>query len=361
MSEGLVPVSAVLVKRVLEALGARGVPVELVLERTGIPHEVMSDLELSISYEKMAQLWKVAEAMTGDRSFAVRFAEAMKTDGTYPCQYLMSTSATVGEGLVRLVRYVHRCIGGEALKLDVGPREARLVRRSSRPFGHDDEFVVTFVLLRSRQGAGVDWTPTHLTLQQDRQVGSDALLRVFRCPVTFGGEEIELRFPSEVLELSCAPADSRSGLLGLLSTYADDLRSAVPMRDSCIPAVASTIAKQMSRELPTISSTARLLRLTQRTLQRRLGREGISYSEVFDQVRCGLAVRFLGEPSLSVGQVAFILHFSEESAFVRAFKRWTGLTPGQYRRGSPLHARAPRRPSEVDTLLGPESGAAGLL
>jgi hypothetical protein len=269
-------VSAFIVRRVLETLAARGVAIDAVLERTGISPRVMSDIELRVPYATMVGLWEAAGEVTGDPWFAVHFAERLKPDSNYPCHYVMTSSANVGEGLVRFVRYARLCAGGEETQLAVQPSQTRLVRRSVAPSPHADEFLLTFLLLRSRLATGIDWRPDHVTFQHERGTDSSELARIFRCPIAFGGPEVELRFPSAILELPHAEAHPDSSLLGLLTSNTDDLRKALPAQESFVLPVAVTIAKQMSKSLPTLSSTARELRLTERTLQRRLADAGVT-------------------------------------------------------------------------------------
>jgi AraC-like DNA-binding protein len=72
--------------------------------------------------------------------------------------------------------------------------------------------------------------------------------------------------------------------------------------------------------------------MSARTLRRRLQEAGTSYREVLDATRCELARRYLSDASLPVGAVSFMLGFAEPSTFHRAFKRWTGMTPAQFRK-----------------------------
>ena len=72
--------------------------------------------------------------------------------------------------------------------------------------------------------------------------------------------------------------------------------------------------------------------MSARTLQLRLSHEGTSFAATLDAVRHALALEYLEDPMLSLGQIAVLLHFSDASAFYRAFKRWTGRVPGEYRR-----------------------------
>ena len=88
----------------------------------------------------------------------------------------------------------------------------------------------------------------------------------------------------------------------------------------------------MSSSLPTLADIAAAVRVPERTLQRRLADEGVSFSILVDDVRRNLAFKDLADPSLSVTEIALRLHFADPAAFYRAFKRWTGESPVTYRR-----------------------------
>ena len=82
---------------------------------------------------------------------------------------------------------------------------------------------------------------------------------------------------------------------------------------------------------PGLENFTRQLGMTARTLQRKLKEEGTSYQDLIDEVRCEVARRHLRRPAMAISEIAFALGFSETSAFHRAFKRWTGMTPKEYR------------------------------
>jgi len=89
---------------------------------------------------------------------------------------------------------------------------------------------------------------------------------------------------------------------------------------------------------PGIQQAAQKLNVPVRTLQRRLHDAGLTYSELVDQVRCKAACRLLAAESLCMAEVATALGFSDPSNFSRAFQRWTGMSPSQYRAGSRIDA-----------------------
>ena len=83
----------------------------------------------------------------------------------------------------------------------------------------------------------------------------------------------------------------------------------------------------------TPAAVARALDVSTRTLSRRLAAEGTSFRHILDQARCELAMALLHDGSLSVGDIAFFLQYSEPAAFHRSFRRWTGQTPRAFRQG----------------------------
>jgi AraC-like DNA-binding protein len=95
--------------------------------------------------------------------------------------------------------------------------------------------------------------------------------------------------------------------------------------------VKAVIERELARGAPTIEAVARALATSRRTLQRRLGVDGTSFRAAIDAVRAELARGYLRDLQLGLGDVATRLGYAEVSAFLRAFKRWTGTTTSQFR------------------------------
>jgi len=105
--------------------------------------------------------------------------------------------------------------------------------------------------------------------------------------------------------------------------------------------VTHLIGKMLSRgEKPMLDAVARELAVSTRHLQNKLKEEGSTYRAILDQLRKEIALEYLSKPEVTIYDVAFLLGFSEQSAFNHAFKRWTGSIPTEYQNGSYQHSRA---------------------
>ena len=328
MSEGTIAVHAARVA--FDELARRGLDAGATLRRAGLSHEALASVDHRLPAGRVLQLWELAAEVAADGWFGVHAAETAAVGSYDLIEYIFSTTATVGDGLARLERYSRLIFDRSIWELDVEPRHARLARHVPRPSRQFDEFTLTFVVTRSWQSAGTRWTPERAELQHEHPDDDGELARFLGCPVRFGADATRLRLAPEVLKLPHVHADSQ--LLAILLRNADALLDAVPTRGDLVARVASAIMRQMARTLPSLASTAAEVRLPARTLQRRLAERGLSHSSILDDVRRDLAFKYLGDFRLGTSEIAYLLHFAEPAALVRAFRRWTGESPTQYRR-----------------------------
>jgi AraC-like DNA-binding protein len=323
----------------LAALDERGVDAEPALRAAGLSRAALAVIENRLPDESLHRLWEAAAVAANDRYFGVHTAEALPAGAYDLLDYLMSSSATVGESLTRLTRYVRLLYDRSNLHLAIEPRHARLVRHVAAPAPQYDEYSLTLLLVRSRQLSATDWLPERVAFQHAAGDEGGELARVFRCPVHFSAGEIEARFAAEILALPHVRADSR--LLAILMRYADSQLAALPARGDLVARACSSIVRQMARALPGLQSTASELRMPERALQRALARSGVSHSSLVDEVRRGLALKYICDHRLCIGEIAYILHFADTTGFHRAFKRWTDQTPIEYRSQLRLQTASP--------------------
>lgn len=163
----------------------------------------------------------------------------------------------------------------------------------------------------------------------------DEYRRIFRCPVSFSEEESSVTFDTSLLDVRLRGANAE--LLNVLEGHVEAFLAHLPRSTDFAARVQQAVADGIQDGRFGLEATARALHMSPRTVQRRLRAESTSHREILDGVRKELAQRYLRERDLSVDQVAYFLGFSEPSAFHRAFRRWTGMTPAGYR--GPLTGR----------------------
>lgn len=152
----------------------------------------------------------------------------------------------------------------------------------------------------------------------------------FHCPVTFSGAVTYVTFPIGFLLQPIAHSDP--GLRALLEIQAEALLRALPNNDHFQKALKEALVRSLHTGTPTLEHVASRLAISPRTLQRRLEEIELNFQLLLDRTRAELARGYLLDGSLSLSEIALLLGYSEQSAFNRAFKRWTGLTPKSLRK-----------------------------
>jgi AraC-like DNA-binding protein len=152
----------------------------------------------------------------------------------------------------------------------------------------------------------------------------------FQCPVSFGHERTTVVFSSDYLNLPIRFGDS--GLRALLEQQAEALLRTLPENDEFEHHLKQALVKSLHSGEPTLNVVASALHVSARTLQRRLAERDLHFHSVLETTRLALARDYMSNSTLSLTEIALLLGYSEQSAFTRAFKRWTGLTPRQARK-----------------------------
>jgi AraC-like DNA-binding protein len=152
----------------------------------------------------------------------------------------------------------------------------------------------------------------------------------FGCPVTFGGTLSSVTFPASYMLLPIVHSDP--GLRTLLENQAESLLRALPSQQGFQSALKEALVRSLHDGTPTLECVAARLAMSPRTLQRRLADLDLNFQHLLDRTRAELARGYLLEGNLTLSEIALLLGYSEQSAFNRAFKRWTGQTPKSLRK-----------------------------
>ncbi len=295
------------------------------------------DADLLHSHE--LRLWDEAARLTGDRDFGLHLAEWISTSIEELFDvfaFALRSCATLGDHYRLAARYIRLVHQGIHLKLE--EEEAadvvRLVHGHDRepltPPRHPVEGMTALALLQGRRAIGEMFVPRAVCFVHARPERVSEHERIFQAPVYYGCPRNELLLDRALLSRSQPHAEPR--LLAMLDRQLTGLLSALPEDRSLQGAVRRCMMDELPEQEPAVAAVAATLHMSPRSLQRRLKNEGTSFAHVLSELRRDLALRYLRDGRIATGEVGFLLGFLDVSAFQRAFKRWTGTTPAQYRR-----------------------------
>lgn len=246
--------------------------------------------------------------------------------------YVLLACSNVGAALSRLRQYqrllydvnpMHYTVDAEAVTLEWGVE-------AGRPGPLVDECAVTALvqLLRDVTGRAAD--PLGIDFVNPAPADPSPYRLYFRCPVRFAQPATVARFPAAFLGLPLRGPDPV--MLDVLERQADALLAALPPADDFEQAARRCIARLAREGEPSMERVANELHCSPRTLHRRLEARGSSFRALVDDTRRHLADDYLADPRLRLAEIALLLGYSEQSAFTRAYRRWTGRTPKAMRR-----------------------------
>jgi AraC-like DNA-binding protein len=331
-NDGGIALSFRSVRPVLMYTSARGYDVNALLRAQGVDPILLHDPDARLPHTVAIRLWQAAAELTNDKDLGLHVAEAIQPGQFGALDYTVRTSANVEAAFTRLCRY-HRLLHDAALvELEIGRDSAILSHRVPLPGGVPrpvSEFILAAWLLTARQVTGEACTPVRVCFPHAAPVDITEHHRLFGCPLKFGHSRSELVFTRRTLELPLLKADPL--LQSIVEAQVLILLAKLPKAEPTADTVRRFLAEELSNGQPKLEQLASQLHMSARTLHRRLEQEGTNFRRVLTEVRHELAVRHLIERRLAIGEIAYLLGFSEASAFHRAFRHWTGHAPHAYR------------------------------
>lgn len=299
--------------------------------RHGLPATGLADLAVPLSTLD-AICDEVERAL--DDPFVGLHAATTSPRGAYGVMELSARSApTFGDALTRMVRY-QRLIN-DVVSFNVA-REGDIVSVEHRVPGHPmasgrhaNEFTAAILVLMARQLLGAPVVPRVVCFAHRAPPDIAPLADFFRTErLAFDAGVNRVVWDAALLEAPLLSSDPV--LLPILDRHAEMLLPLAPAGVDVLDRAREQIRLGLSTGAFELDHVARALHLSRRTLQRRIEERGTSFQELVDGVRRELAARYVAERALAIGEITFLLGYSEARAFLRAFKRWFGCTPGQY-------------------------------
>jgi AraC-like DNA-binding protein len=318
----------------LEAIAARGGDPDQILRKFRIDRSAFSEPEGFIPSSIFAGVLEEAALATADDCFGLHLGENYDPRNIGPLVYVVLNSLTIGAGIENLERYLR--LYNEAAKCFFTSEGNRgyirylLTDLGIKSVRHSNEYEMTIAFNTLRMMVGSQWAPKEVQFAHEAPEQTSEHLRIFHAPVSFGCKTNAIVTDLHFVEREVPAADKR--LYQILKRYLDYVLGEMPREDNLLASVRRATAETMRDGDLNLARVAKQMAMSARTLQRQLKERGVDFKHLTDETRRRFAVNYLKDRKITLTEVAFLLGYSELSAFNRAFKRWSGSTPLDYRR-----------------------------
>jgi len=300
--------------------------------RQNLTPDEFSDPDSEISFVRAGKLLASCVSETGCPHLGLLMGQRISPSSLGIPGYLLQTARDVRAALVDLVRYFDLHDRGAVLTLETNARATCLgyaiylpeVQAADQVY--DLSIAVECNIMRSL--CGTDWSAEEVRLARSTPREVKPYEDFFQAPIHFDADRSALVFPSRWLD---HPVSSSNPMLHRhLEKEAESLHAEQPA--DLVGQLRGLIRGALAIRKADAPHVARQLGLHERTLNRRLNQAGTSFRQELKTVRYQVAQELLANTQLSLSRIAAALNYAETSAFIRAFKQWSGVPPGDWRR-----------------------------
>lgn len=307
------------------------------MREAGFQPALLDDPDARIPVEVEERLWTLAAQRCADPLLGLHAAQAIRPGLFDVLDYAVRTAPDVRTALERLARYnrlLHDAATFELVPEPGGLRvEHRLGGAGRAAHPQAAEFTLASLVVVGSQLVGAPLLPRRIEFVHAPHAPLAHYQEVLGVAPAFGCAVNAVAWPGEVLDHPVTSADAT--LSRIVTQHAQQLLDTWFPADSAVAGqVRRLLARHMADGEVSLARAARELHLSERSLQRRLTQEGVRFADLVEDIRRELALRYVADGSLALGEVAYLLGYAEPSPFHRAFKRWTGTTPAAARRAA---------------------------
>lgn len=321
---------------VFQYAALQGVPERSLLEQAGLPSKPDCQIEGRVPLAFYERLFVAAEHMLNDPYVGYRIGSHPFPASWGVLYYLILSADSIQQILQAIQKYFP--IALDFIDFDIQLDQARTFRiqlhhkTTGRPHRHVIEHLMAnWYTVAQQLQFDDDNVPRVLGLAQPAPSNRTVIAETFgHTPVLFDQHYDYVDLPVE--SLGYRNGNHNRAIFRLMEKYAERLMVSQHCNDRFLDALRNEIAQLLPNGSPRIEMVATRLNCSGRTLQRRLSDRNLTYQQLVDQIRRQRAEELLRQNSVSIATIAMKTGFHDESAFHKAFKRWTGLSPGQYRK-----------------------------
>ncbi len=316
-----------------------GVSADRVMARGGLDLGVSEVPTRPILMRDFCTVLDGAVRATGNDRFGLWYGRQFQPEAFGLMGYLAITSPTLGEALQNLERafpvhqsdsYFKAQVQDGLCRIDYQLRDGSILNRSQ-----DAELSIAMFCNILKQSLGDHWSPLEVHFEHTRPLSAKEHRKAFACEVCFDQPLNSILMRADVLKRPMPKSDPI--LHAVLQQALSGLSTKGMQPKTIADLVRSEIVEMLKSGYPRLEDLAGRLGMPSWTLQRRLASEGRRFKDMVDAVRRDLSLVLLSEPALSISELAFRLGYSEVSAFSRAFYRWHGLSPRDWRKRNANH------------------------
>jgi len=299
--------------------------------KAGINPALLKKSDARIDISHVDELWRLAAELLDDPCFGIKMTNNWHPSYVGALGYAWCASSTLRTAFNRVVRYVHVVSEDLNIKLADTPAGLKVIADLGKsvftlPQHHD--VVLSVLMHMCRYNYGNELMPTEVCLAHAKPPCAKTISDYFRIPVVYNAPVSSFTLAKSDVDKILTTGNKELALLHdeFLMKYLIEIK-----KGDIVQQIQSVIIENLPSGNVTDNLIARELNLSERSLQRKLKERGTSFRRVLDNVREMAAIQYIKNPVNSMSDIAFLLGFSEQSAFSRAFKKWTGTSPIKYR------------------------------
>jgi AraC-like DNA-binding protein len=314
-----------------QRLADRGIAVEKLLPRAGLPAGFFQQEKIFVSTAEHFALWRSVGEMTADPAIGLKMGAEPRLERYDATAIAAVCSRSFRDALHRLARY-KRLTCPEEIRVQATGEEAAVEFVFTEAEEAEPEVLVdmclSWILSIGRRGTDGQIKPLRLELNRPNR-HREVLDAHFGCRVRFSAGRNALVFRGSDLDRPFLTHNA--DLLALIGTQLETELREQNARPEIGEQVKQALRGSMAGKRPTLQYVAQELRMSVRTLQRRLTDAGISFQQLVEDTRRELARHYLRQSSVELNEAAYLLGYEDSNSFFRAFHLWEGTSPGEWR------------------------------
>lgn len=313
------------------AMTEHGLDADSVFEEVGLDVGLLNKHEARVPLSQASRLWARLVELTGNPAFGLVVARYIRPTITHALGQSLLASRSIADAVARIGRYDKTVTSGTELELKQGTNHTELLLRfphdSMQPSPQARDCILALLMNSFRSLVGNSFVPLKVTISHADFGLAKRYRDVFGCEIQFGAQRDAMRIDNNTFNKPCAYGNPE------LAREIDKI-SEQYLRKLDSPATSFRVQHLIQQGLPSgqlsQDEIARRLHRSISSLRRDLQNEGTSYKSLLEETRETLAKAYIEDGRHSLAEVAYLLGFSDQANFTRAFRRWTGSTPSQF-------------------------------